>query len=333
MFDVSEVEKRIDHAIAAPIEVNADIGGITLKDMGQVMEFAKMMAVSGSAVPVYLRGNPGGCLAICSRALRWGMDPFAVAEKSYLMKNPKSGEERIAYESQIIHAVVTARAPLKQRLRSEIIGTGDERICRVWGTFKGEDTPHEYKSPTLKVMKENRPKRRDGEGYGGSPLWDSIPEVQLTYSTVRQWCRLHASEVLLGVYSKDELEDSGSEMKDVTPAKEVPLDALVKRLKEAQKAHGGRRFDAASVLKTIDGNEPEEVNSADRNDDAVEGRQPDAGDREVHTDDAGGDAGGINQDAGAGKADARSQAATVKGEGEALPADDGPPKPKGKGKR
>ena len=111
-----------------------------------MMEFAKLMAVSGAAVPLYLRGNPGACLAICSRAYRWGMDPFAVAEKSYMMRNPKTGEERIAYEAQLVHAVITARASLKNRLRHRIEGEGDERRCVVWGTFRGEDKPHEYTS-------------------------------------------------------------------------------------------------------------------------------------------------------------------------------------------
>src|SRR6188768_1266564 len=116
-MDITEIERRVDRAIAAPITVNAEIGGIALQNMGEVMEFAKLMSVSGSAVPKYLRGNPGGCLAICSRALRWQMDPFAVAEKSYQVVN--KGEERIAFEAQLVHAVITARAPLKTRLRYE----------------------------------------------------------------------------------------------------------------------------------------------------------------------------------------------------------------------
>jgi len=107
MVDVVELEKRVDRAIAAPIPINAEVGGVALENMGQVMEFAKLMAVSGAAVPKYLRGNPGACLAICSRALRWQMDPFAVAEKSYMVTN--KGEERIAFEAQLVHAVITAR--------------------------------------------------------------------------------------------------------------------------------------------------------------------------------------------------------------------------------
>jgi RecT family len=242
MVEVSDIERKIDRAIAAPIVINADLGGVALETMGQMMEFAKLMAVSGSAVPKYLRHNPGGCLAICSRALRWHMDPFALAEKSYQVIN--KGEERIAFEAQAVHAVITANAPLKARLRYEIVGTDDERRCKVWGTFRGEHEPHVYTSEPLGKIKANRPKRREGDGFGGSPLWDTNPEVQLAYSAVRQWCRLFSSETLLGVYTPDELEDDG-------PVDVTPITSLANRLRDAKLAHaeGSRGFDAAHIAQ------------------------------------------------------------------------------------
>ena len=279
MAEIEEIERRIDRAIAAPIAVNNEMGGISLGTMGEVMEFAKLMAVSGAAVPMYLRGNPGACLAICSRALRWQMDPFAVAEKSYMMINPKSKEERIAFEAQLVHAVITARAPLKVRLRHEIIGEGEDRRCKVWGTFRGEDKPHEYTSETLAKLIAARGRNEYG-AIKGSPLWDTVPEVQLAYSTYRQWCRLYASEVLLGVYTPDELPES--KMVDVTPPN-TPIEGLKQRLRDAKKQHAetnteSRGFDADHVGKEaaarssiIDGEvnsddaEQKEVNDGDSN--------------------------------------------------------------------
>jgi hypothetical protein len=205
------------------------------------------MAVSGAAVPPWLRKNPGGCLAICSRALRWKMDPFAVAEQSYMVSN--KGVESVAFMSQLVHAVVESRAPLKGRLRHEIIGEGDERRCKVSGTFRGEDKPHEYTSQTLKTMLEQRPKRRDGEGFGGSPLWETNPEVQLAYSAVRQWARLHSPDTLLGVYALDELDEA--EMIDVTPPSEQVTD-LAQRLRDAKASQVERGFDADHVSNTVE---------------------------------------------------------------------------------
>jgi predicted transcriptional regulator len=278
-MDINEIERRVDRAIAAPIPVNADIGGLTLENMGQVMEFAKLMSVSGAAVPKYLRGNPGACLAICSRALRWQMDPFAVAEKSYMVVN--KGEERVAFEAQLVHAVITARAPLKTRLRMEILGEGDERRCKVSGLFRGEIEPHTYTSETLGKLRDARGRNEYGN-IKGSPLWDTQPEVQLTYSAVRQWCRLHASETLLGVYTPDELADGST--KDVTPTK---TDEIARRLKERKAKHAEQRgFDTEHVTReagmrsVIEAEATEEGEKNERVDESVvEGRQGDTGDR------------------------------------------------------
>lgn len=238
-MDVTEIEKRVDRAIAQPIPINEEVGGFDLTTLGQLMEFAKLMAVSGAAVPKYLRGNPGACLAICSRAVRWQMDPFAVAEKSYMVIN--RGEERVAFEAQLVHAVVTARAPLQGRLRYEVLGEGDERRCKVWGTFKGESEPHVYVSEPLAKMREARG-RNDQGVLKGSPLWDTVPEVQLAYSSVRQWARLFSSETLLGVYTPDEFEDA--------PIDEPPsaMVTLGERLRAAKKGQA-RGFDAAHVRR------------------------------------------------------------------------------------
>jgi RecT family len=279
MIDVSDIEKKIDHAIAAPIPIKAELGGLALENMGQVMEFAKLMSVSGVAVPAWLRSNPGGCLAICSRALRWGMDPFAVAEQSYMARG-KGGEEHVGFQAQLIHAVVTSRAPLKGRLRSEIIGEGDERRCRVWGTFKGEDKPHEYTSETL-GNKIKALGRNDKNQIKGSPLWDSDPAVQMTYSAVRQWCRLHSSETLLGVYTVDEIEDS--QPMDVTPGA-----ALAQRLKDAKRLHSERGFDVEHVAKVIEGDATEATDEVDagskrtEHEDGSDRRQMGAEDRPDH---------------------------------------------------
>jgi hypothetical protein len=340
-MDVTEIERRVDRAIAAPIPVNAEVGGLTLENMGQVMEFAKLMSVSGAAVPKYLRGNPGACLAICSRALRWQMDPFAVAEKSYMVVN--KGEERVAFEAQLIHAVITARAPLKTRLRHEIVGEGDERRCVVWGTFKGEELPHKYTSETLKSLRDARG-RNDYGAIKGSPLWDTNPEVQLAYSTVRQWCRLYASEVLLGVYAPDELEDgSKKEVKDVTPSK---AEALMQRLKDGKASHvNPRGFDAEHIAReatqssVIEGDiNPDEANQEGETDDRVnepddEGRQDGAGDRADGDRDVSGSQDGVGDDSAVGGEPAGDQAEVAKEEGEVFPPDRDAGKAKPKGKR
>lgn len=223
--DLERIENKIDRVVAGAVAVSDSLGGIMFQNMSEVLEFAKLMSVADVAVPKHLRGNPGACLSIVTQALEWRMSPFSVANKSY------SVNDRLAYESQLIHGVVEARAPMKQRLRCAYEGEGDKMACIVTGHFKGETDPVEYRSPEFsKITPKN------------SPLWKSDPQQQLWYYSVRAFARRYCPDVLLGIYAEDELRDAeiGAEhARDVTPKPDIGS-----RLK---KKEGARGFDAENV--------------------------------------------------------------------------------------
>lgn len=187
----AKIEGKIDKGVHQALEVSRNVGGVVFSTALEAMEFSKLLSISGKAIPKHLRNNPGGCLAIVFQAIEWRMSPFAVANKSYEVN------DRVAYESQLIHAVIESRAPLKTRLRAAYEGEGVDRCCIVSGTFIGESEPQQYRSPTIKEIKVKN-----------SPLWTADPDQQLWYYSSRAWCRKFAPDVLLGIYSKDELEDS-----------------------------------------------------------------------------------------------------------------------------
>lgn len=201
--DTSDVEKkiaeRIDPNISKEMQVSVGTGGIVFKSGEQVMEMAKMMAVSRQAVPKHLRGEPGTCLAVTMQALNWRMDPFQVANKSYVVN------DRVAYEAQLIQAVIEQRAPIKGRIKGSFIGEGEARQCvlRVISAEDGEEI--EYTSPKIGDIKVKN-----------SPLWKTDPDQQLWYYSARAMCRRHFPDVLLGVYEKEEIQHA-PEIKDVTP--------------------------------------------------------------------------------------------------------------------
>jgi hypothetical protein len=188
------LSERIDRKALDTITVN-ESGQIALTNFGHILEMAKLLSMLGVAVPKHLRGNRELCLAIVMQAQQWHMDPRAVAAQSYVV------QDNIAYQSQLIHAVIESRAPLKARLQPRYDGDGDERVCIVSGTFNGEDTPREWRSPPIG---KRRPKS------GGSPLWQTKPDVQLFYDTARDWCRIYCPDVLLGIYTRDEMEEFGT---------------------------------------------------------------------------------------------------------------------------
>ena len=86
----------------------------------KIERFAAKMAKARGTVPAHIAGNEGDCMAIVMQSMQWGMNPFAVAQKTFSIKGV------LGYEAQLINAVITARAPIKERLQFEWIGTKDE---------------------------------------------------------------------------------------------------------------------------------------------------------------------------------------------------------------
>ena len=203
------MEQRITERISldsASQITTGKTGALAFGDAAQLMEFSKMMAIAQVAIPKHLRGSPGACLAVAIQASEWEMSPFAVANKSYCVN------DRLAYEAQLINAVILKRAPIRGRFKIEYSGDGIKRKCKVSATLLDGDTV-EYESPAIGDIKVQN-----------SPLWKSDPDQQLFYFSSRSMCRRHFPDVILGVYTPDEIHDLPE--RDVTPksARAVPLD-------------------------------------------------------------------------------------------------------------
>jgi len=317
-MDPTQIEQRTDLVKTAGIAIANPVGGVEAANIADVIRMAELFARSGVMVPPHCRDKPGVCFALCTQAHEWGMPYLGVINKSYVVNN--RGVERIAYESQLIHAVIEKNAPIKERLRYEIVGEGDERRCKVWATFKGSEKPHEYLSEALGKLRDARGRNDSGQ-LKGSPLWDAQPDVQLFYSASRQWARLFCPDVLLGAYTP---EDAQYEPVDVTPA----VAPLVQRLRDAKKAHGDRGFDLDHVKRetgrstVIEGEAQKEANDDGSKSEHVDGGRTDGdgGGNADHHDQAGSpEAVGGNPEVGgdavgqaaapvAGKADSEPQA-------------------------
>ena len=76
----------------------------------------------------------------------------------------------------------------------------------MWATLKGEMEPRYL---TISMAQA---------GVRNSPLWEQDPRQQLAYLCVKRWARLHAPDVLLGVYTPDELQETAPRVeRDITP--------------------------------------------------------------------------------------------------------------------
>ena len=214
-----------DQTSTREIGVVAGAGGASIapQNLGEVVRFAEVMCRADIALPKHLRGNAGACMAVALQALEWKMSPFAVASKSYSVNG------MIAYEAQLIAAVVNTRSGIKGRLQYEFIGAGNELSCKVTGILDGSECT--YETPPFAAI---QPKN--------SPLWKTDPRQQLGYYAARSWARRHCPEVLLGVYDREEAEHFGPDnAKDVTPS-------VMDRLKK-QNVQSTEGFDADFVAR------------------------------------------------------------------------------------
>ncbi|UEM11698.1 recombinase RecT [Bradyrhizobium barranii subsp. barranii] len=190
-------------------------GGVDYANLRDLVDAAKLLAASGPYLPPFMQGNVGACFANCMRAQELGVSPLALAKWTYVVEQFVGGQkvEQVAYESQMFHAVVEARAPITTRLQVAYEGEGDMRRCRVWATFKGEKEPRHFPpldaAPDQFTLGKLRPKRNDSGRIKGSPLWDTKPDLQLFYNMSRDWARMYCPDVISGMYGRDEMEDAG----------------------------------------------------------------------------------------------------------------------------
>lgn len=199
-----------DQAVSrvSSMQLGAPSGSLAIvpQNFGELIAFADRMAES-QFVPAHLRRKPGDCMAVCLQALRWGMDPFMVAQKSYVVRDGATP----AYEAQLIAAVIYSRAPLNGRLDIEWSGDAARRICTVTGRIIGDPKPKVRRVDSSTITTRN------------SPLWKSDLDQQLAYYSVRAWARLYCPDVIMGVFAPDEIRSS--EAIDVTPADAAPVNA------------------------------------------------------------------------------------------------------------
>lgn len=215
---------------------NASGMKLALNTFGEMEKFANFMA-SSTFVPKHMRNKPGDCLAVLLQSIRWEMDPFAVSQKTYFVN------DAMGYEAQLVNAIINSRAPLKGRPKLTWSGEGENLTCKVSATFIGEETPHEFEAELKTITTKN------------SPLWKQQPKQQLGYFALRAWARLYCPDILMGVYTKEELEDTSfhrgpDNALDITPAATVTsLNDQIKASAATKPATAAPVIDQPSVQK------------------------------------------------------------------------------------
>ncbi len=149
------------------------------------------------------------CFLVVNQAVRWGMDPFAVAQCVSVVHG------KLCYEGKLIAAVIEAKLGIRLQFKWDN-GQGDNLGIVVSGQFPEEHEPRTV-SGTVGEWKTTG---------NGSPWTAKQSRKMLAYRGTREWARLHAPGLMLGVYSDDELADISDDVRanrarNVTPIEDA----------------------------------------------------------------------------------------------------------------
>lgn len=176
-------------ALPSPIAYDPDNAASLLLDRGafaQIQRVGSMLAAS-EMVPSHLRGKPADCALVVAQAFRWGLDPLAVAQATYVVRG------KYGYEGKLIAALVNTSGRTKGPLQYTFSGPAGKREVMVSATLTCETEPREIRGSV--------------EGWAtDNEQWRKNPDSMLRYRGAREWARAHMPEIILGIQAEDEIE-------------------------------------------------------------------------------------------------------------------------------
>ena len=158
---------------------------------------AKWLA-SSDLVPKQFQGNIANAVIALEMANRMGASPLSVMQNIYIVHG-KPG-----WSAQFIIAAVNTTGKFTP-IRYSIKGEGQSKECVAWATEKA--TGERLESPPVSIAMAKVEGWLDKQGS----KWKTMPDLMLRYRTATLFGRLYAPEVLMGMKTVDEIEDTGPE--------------------------------------------------------------------------------------------------------------------------
>jgi hypothetical protein len=188
--------------LAQPLAIPPSFG-LVPTNFAEGMQLANMMA-GARLVPAALQKSPADCFMVIQQAIRWDMDPFAVAQECSVIQG------KLMYSGKLVAAVINARGNLTSRLSFAYEGEGDERTIIVSGQLRGESEPRTVEVTLKSARTPNQ-------------VWTKQPDQQLMYHGTRVWARRHRPELMLGVISPEEFDPPPPKPESFSAPADKPL--------------------------------------------------------------------------------------------------------------
>lgn len=161
------------------------------------------------------------CFLVVNQAVRWGLDPFAVAQCVSVVHG------KLCYEGKLVSAVLQAKMGMS--LHHVIVGEGE--ATRIY--LSDKPITDDIKPLLKPAYRRDDMRLFDGsvaewKTTGANSPWSPKNFTRmLIYRGTRDWCRIYEPALMLGVYTDDEMGDMEDNVRfrgarNVTPINVIP---------------------------------------------------------------------------------------------------------------
>jgi len=182
---------------AVPMPVTSDESGDMLFDANafkHAMELAKIISQS-ALIPPHLRGRIPDILLALYMARTMGENPLLVLQSIHVISG------RAGWSAQYLIARANGSGRFRGPIRWRQEGEGPTLAVTAYATLAetGDDVEYTVSMATARA-----------EGWANrNPKYQTMPELMLRYRSATLLVRLFCPDVLMGLYEREELVDSG----------------------------------------------------------------------------------------------------------------------------
>ena len=179
------------------VVLDAEINAVNIFSRKSAFDLAARMSEAFSKstiVPKDYQGNPSNCLIALEMANRIGTGVMMVMQNLYIVNG------RPAWSSQLIIAMINNSKKYKTELQYDIKGSGEELECTAYAI---DHNNQRIEGPTITMAMA----KAEGWLSRNGSKWQTMPQVMIRYRAASFFGRLHCPDLIMGIYSADEVID------------------------------------------------------------------------------------------------------------------------------
>ncbi len=167
-------------------------------------------------VPDHFQNKVDDCFIVCQLSIRLGCDPFMLMQGMYVVHG------RPGMEAKLQIALANARGPFKGPIQYKMAGSGKTRSCTAFAVHKETGETVEMEVTMAMAEAEGWTKAKGTQ----VSKWITLPELMLRYRAASFLIRLFCPDVVMGIQSKEELDDVHGNYIDAAPQRMTASDLL-----------------------------------------------------------------------------------------------------------